>query len=77
MVAVVMAQGGVSWGALVMMLTVVPLGLLWAPQEIRRDKRVIVAGLVLALVVLSIPAFAAPPTKICDYMPWALECWLF
>ncbi len=80
MVAVFMvaAHGGVSWGSVLLMLTVVPLGLLWAPQpvRVRVDKRVLVAGGVLIGVFIASTVFAAP-TKVCEWAWWAIECWLF
>ncbi len=84
MVAVVMAREGLSWGALLLPLTLIPLGLIWAPQDVRHDKRVIVAVLVWALAAIAVavsasdqPALVSPVTKVCDRLWWTIECWLF
>jgi hypothetical protein len=61
------------------LLTVVPIGLALAPQPIRKDKRVKVLLVLLALSAIGIPAYAAV-TNFCHDIPWYLwpiECWLF
>lgn len=66
-----------SWSMYLMLLTVVPLSLMLAPQEIRRDKRTVVAVLVLAMVAISAPAAYAFPLFYCNRPDWFLfvECW--
>jgi hypothetical protein len=61
------------------MLTVVPIGLLLAPQPVRRDKRTIVTLLLLAAVVIGVPVYAVVCNvcEVCkgDYWWLYMECW--
>lgn len=63
-----------SLAPFLVLLTIVPIGLLFAPQPLRRDKRIRVLALVLLLLTISAPAWAFP-TKICDWCPYCFECW--
>lgn len=58
------------------LLTVVPIGLLWAPQDARKDKRVIAAVVVVVVSLIGVPLLAFDST-ICKWAWWAIECWLF
>lgn len=68
-----------SLSLLLTMATVVPIGLVFTPQAVRRDKRVIV-GLILALgFVIGVPAYAVV-CNICDICKgsywWLIaDCW--
>lgn len=66
-----------SWSMYLMLLTVVPISLMLAPQEIRRDKRTIVGVLVLVMVAVGAPAAYAFPLFYCNRPDWWLfvECW--
>ena len=55
-------------------LTAVPVGLLLAPQSVRRDKRVLIGLALVLLALIGMPTFAAV-TPICKYAFWAIECW--
>jgi hypothetical protein len=57
-----------------LMLTIVPICLAFAPQPIRGDKRVKVGVILLVIFGISAPALAFP-TYICDIAPWIFECW--
>jgi hypothetical protein len=64
-----------SLSLLLLMVTVVPIGLMFAPQPIRRDKRVLIGiGLLVVLFGLSSTASAAV-IGTCKYAWWAIECW--
>jgi hypothetical protein len=68
-----------SLGFYLMVLTVVPIGLLMAPQPVRRDRRTIV-GLGVALVaIVGVPVYAAicNVCAVCQTDMWWLyaECW--
>lgn len=56
--------------------TLLIVGIVFAPQPVKRDKRVIALVGVLIVLAIGVPVFAAD-TTICKYAPWALECWLF
>jgi hypothetical protein len=61
------------------MVTIVPVGLLLAPQDVRRDKRTIVAVAIGALLLLGVPAYAVVCNvcTVCNGDYWWLfaECW--
>lgn len=63
-----------SLSLFVMLATVVPISLAFAPQEVRRDKRVIVGLGLVVLAAIGTTASAAV-TNICAYAWWAFECW--
>jgi hypothetical protein len=78
MTALVFASVSPSWlsslGFYLTLLTVVPTGLLLAPQPIRTDKRVLIGLALLVLVMIGHPTYAAY-TRICDWAWFAWECW--
>lgn len=60
-----------SLGPMLAMLTVVPMGIVFAPQAVRHvDRRIV--GLGVAVVL---GAGLDIVTKICDWCPWCIECW--
>jgi hypothetical protein len=68
-----------AWSALsfyLMLLTAVPMGLMFAPQPIRRDKRTIAVLLVVVAFLVGAPLFAFA-SNVCTYAWWAIECWFY
>lgn len=69
-----------TWSVLslyLLLLTVVPIGLMWAPQPVKRDKRVIAVVIVVVALLLLVPPLFAFDSNVCTYAWWAIECWLF
>ena len=67
-------------GQLLVLATVVPIGLLLAPQTVRKDKRTLVAMAVAIALVIGVPVYAVVCNvcEICKVCPWylcPLECW--
>lgn len=64
-----------------LLLMVIPIGLLLAPQAIKRDRRTIVALCLLLFLVLAAPVAAEwdAVSNVCEYCPWwlCLECLIY
>ncbi len=78
MTAVLLYTGSAPWASsivpYIVMLTIVPVCLVFAPQKVREDRRIKVTAILLILLAISAPSFAAV-TSICDWAWWAIECW--
>jgi hypothetical protein len=79
-IAIVIGSSAVSTLSLyAVMLTIVPLGLLLAPQPVRTDKRTIAAVIAAAAILIGAPAYAVVCNvcALCKTEWWFLyvECW--
>jgi hypothetical protein len=75
---VLVSSGAGSAISLYGVLLMIPILLLWAPQSIRRDRRVIVGAAFAIGAALGFPVLAAV-SDVCSYCPWwlCIEClWL-
>lgn len=83
MIAMVFASSPVVSGSLLnlmLIVTVVPIGLLLAPQPVRRDKRTLIALGVILLLLIGAPVYAVICNicEICNTCAWwwcPIECW--
>lgn len=78
MVALIVASGPFSSVSLYLtVLVALGVGFAFAPTSVRWDKRVWVAVALLIVVAVLGARTDAVYSTICQYRPWALECWLF
>lgn len=72
---VFVTSGATSALSLYGVLCMIPILLLWSPQHVRRDKRVLVGAALVIVAALGFPALAAD-SKICEICPWwlCIEC---
>lgn len=81
MIAIAFSASAASSLPFSLVIVMVPMLFLFAPQAIKRDKRTIAVLAVLLALVLAAPVAAEwdAVSRVCEYCPWwlCLECLIY